>query len=97
MPIHVFAKWRVKQGQLATVLALLPAVVHASLAEAGNLFYRVRQDTTDPDVLILFEGYEDELALAEHRSSQHFQAIVVGRIGPLLESREVVLAKPLTI
>jgi (4S)-4-hydroxy-5-phosphonooxypentane-2,3-dione isomerase len=95
MAVHVFARWLVKQGQLGAVLELLPAVVRASLDEAGNLFYQVHQDTADLRTLILFEGYADEAALAEHRSSSHFQAIVVGQIVPLLESREVVLATPL--
>jgi quinol monooxygenase YgiN len=97
MAVHVFARWHVKQGQLGMVLELLPPVVRASRAEAGNLFYQVHQDTTDPSVLVLFEGYADEGALAEHRSSEHFRAIVVGQIVPLLERRELVLATPLAM
>lgn len=95
MAVHVFARWQVKEGQLGTVLELLPSVVRASRGEAGNLFYQVHQDTTDPNALLLFEGYADEAAMAEHRSSEHFQSIVVGRIVPLLERRDLVVATPL--
>lgn len=94
-PIHVIAKWKVKPGELSTVLALLPAVVKASVAEPGNLFYKIQQDKADPNILLLFEGYKDEAAAAEHRNSEHFQSIVNGKIAPLLEAREVNITTPL--
>lgn len=94
-PIHVIAKWKVKRGELATVLSLLPDVVKASLAEKGNLFYQIHQDKADPDILLLYEGYKDEAAAADHRNSVHFQTIVVGKIVPLLEAREINITTPL--
>jgi autoinducer 2-degrading protein len=94
-PIHVFAKWQVKQGQLDTVLTLLPEVVKKSTSEEGNLFYKVSQASSNVNILILFEGYKDEPALDQHRNSEHFQTIVIGKIIPLLESREVILTTPL--
>ncbi|MDN3549168.1 putative quinol monooxygenase [Mucilaginibacter aquaedulcis] len=94
-PIHVIAKWKVKPGQLDTVLSLLPGAVKASIAEEGNLFYKIHQDITDPNTLVLFEGYKDEAALNYHRNSDHFQTIVVGKVVPLLEAREVNLTTPL--
>jgi len=95
--IHVFAKWRVKAGHLDTVLELLPEVVRESSAEAGNLFYLVHRDHSDTNALLLFEGYRDQAALDDHRNSPHFQSIVVARIVPLLERREVSLATPLCV
>lgn len=96
-PIHVFATWRVKEGQLDTVLDLLTEVAQKSIAEEGNLFYKVHQSNTEPNTLILFEGYKDEAAVAEHRNSEHFQTLVIGKIVPLLESREVVVATQLPL
>jgi len=93
--IHVIAKWKVKQGNLQSVLDLLPAVAKASSAEPGNLFYKIQQDKTDPNTLLLFEGYSDEAAAAEHRNSEHFQTIIVGKIVPLLEAREINITTPL--
>ena len=94
--IHVFAKWQIKQGELITVLNLLPEVVEKSKSEEGNLFYEILQDNSDVNTLILFEGYKDEDALAEHRNSEHFQTIVIGKIVPLLKNREVNLTTPLS-
>ncbi|MDJ1491776.1 putative quinol monooxygenase [Cytophagaceae bacterium DM2B3-1] len=89
--IYVFAKWKVKEGQLETVLSLLPDAVKKSTEEEGNLFYKIHQSNSDPNTLVLFEGYKDEAALNEHRNSTHFQTLVVGQIVPLLEEREVTL------
>ena len=91
-PVYTFAKWRVKEGQLAAVLDLLADLTAQSTAEEGNLLYQVHQSTSDANTLILFEGYEDESALAAHRGSEHFKALVIGRIIPLLEDREIVVA-----
>ena len=93
--IHVFAKWQVKEGKLETVLNLLDEVISKSTAEKGNLFYRLHQDISDSNSLVLFEGYRDQAALETHRNSEHFQVTVIGKIIPLLENREVVLATEL--
>lgn len=95
-PIHVFAKWQVKEAHLNTVLELLARVTKESTQEEGNLFYKVHQSNTEPNTLVLFEGYKHEQALAIHRNSAHFQTMVVGEIVPLLENREVILATELT-
>lgn len=95
--IHVIAKWTVKTGELETVLALLSQVAKATVEEKGNLFYKIQQDNTDPNILLLFEGYKDEVAAAEHRNSSHFQTLVVGKIVPLLEAREINVTTPITL
>ena len=90
-PIFVFAKWQVKDGHLETVLNLLKEVAAKSTAEKGNLHYIVHQNNTDPNGIVLYEGYADEAALNEHRNAEHFQNLVVGKIVPLLANREVIL------
>ena len=94
-PVYTFAKWRVKEGHLVAVLDLLADLSEKSTAEEGNLLYKIHQSISDANTLILFEGYKDEAALAAHRSSEHFQTLVTGKIIPLLEDREVVVATQL--
>jgi len=94
-PVHVFATWKVKQGNTDTVLELLKTVTEESTKEPGNLFYKVHQGIAEPDTLILFEGYVNEAAIADHRNSAHFQDLVIGKIVPLLDNREVILTTPL--
>lgn len=59
--------------------------------------YKVNQSQSDANTIkfILFEAYNSEAAVAVHRASEHFQTIVLGRIVPMLEAREVTLATPL--
>ncbi len=91
-PVYVFAKWLVKEGKIALVLNLLAEVAKKSTQEKGNLFYKIHQSNSEPNTLILFEGYTDEAAVDEHRNSAHFQNLVIGTIIPNLENREVILA-----
>ena len=93
-PIHVFATWKVKEGSVESVLALLETVSSESVKEPGNLFYTIHQSIADTNTIVLFEGYENEAAIDEHRDSAHYKDLVVGKILPLLDSRAVVLTKP---
>jgi quinol monooxygenase YgiN len=94
-PVYTFANWQVKEGQLAAVLSLLEELTAKSKAEDGNLLYIIHQSDSDENTLILYEGYKDELALAEHRNSEHFKTIVIGKIVPLLENRQIVITTQL--
>jgi len=94
-PVHVFATWKVKEGELENVLNLLKKVHDESIKENGNLFYKIHQSNSDVNTLILFEGYRSETAVTEHRNSKHFQELVLGQIVPLLETREIVVTTPL--
>lgn len=95
-PVHVFATWKVKEGQIENVLNILKTVHNESIKENGNMFYKVHQSNSDINTILLFEGYINEAAVAEHRNSAYFQHLVLGQIVPLLENREIVLATPVT-
>lgn len=90
--IITFAKWQVKQGNLETVVSLLKEAVAKSSAEEGNLKYEVYQGNDNENILMLFEEYKNQEALEFHRNSAHFQDVVVGKIVPLLENREVLIS-----
>lgn len=89
--VYTFAKWRVKEGRLPAVLSLLAELTAKSTAEEGNLVYKIHQSSSDANTLILYEGYKDESALDAHRKSEHFQTLVIEKIIPLLEDREIVV------
>ena len=94
-PVHVFATWKVKEGQIENVLQLLKTVHEESIKESGNLFYKIHQSTTDLNTIVLFEGYVSESAVTEHRNTAHFQNLVLGQIVPLLDERNIILTSPI--
>jgi quinol monooxygenase YgiN len=94
-PIHVFARWKIKEGNKQTVLQLLKDLGAKTVSEKGNLFYKVHQSREDANTLILFEGYANEAAQKEHMNSAHFVKLAVEQIIPLLEEREVTLTTPI--
>ena len=96
-PIHVFAKWTVKPGQLETVLTIVKELHAKSIEEKGNLFYNVLQDNSNPNILILFEEYSDETALTRHPNAANYLEAVVEKIRPLLNDRDVILTTPLEV
>ncbi|HVJ38148.1 MAG TPA: antibiotic biosynthesis monooxygenase family protein [Stenotrophomonas sp.] len=88
-PIVVIARWTMAAASLAEVLALLPDLQRQTLLEPGCLGYEILQSAEAPNTLVLIERYRDAQAIAAHRESAHYRAIVAGRIVPLLVERQV--------
>ena len=96
-PIHVFAKWKVKEEHILIVEGLLKELHTKTTREEGNLFYQIHRSQTDPNTLLIFEGYASAEAQQAHTNAGHFKDLAVGRIIPLLLEREVLLAIPLDL
>jgi len=90
-PIYVFAIWKVKEGHIETVLHALKTVCEKSVKESGNLFYKIHQNNSDVNTIVLFEGYTDESAVTYHKNTAHYKDLVIDKIIPLLETREIIL------
>ena len=95
--IHVFARWKVKEGYMRAVIQLLKDAHSKTILEKGNLFYMIHQSQADANTLVLFEGYVDAAAQQAHTNSEHFKKVIVEQIIPLLEEREVTLAIPMEV
>ncbi|MES9510963.1 antibiotic biosynthesis monooxygenase family protein [Streptomyces sp. NPDC000609] len=94
MTYVVVARYRTKDGAQDTVLPLLDTMAAASRQEPGNLAYRVHQGTEDPRAVVLYEEYASEADFTAHCATGHFQEIVLGKVVPLLESRDVLRCAP---
>ncbi|MEU6018097.1 putative quinol monooxygenase [Streptomyces sp. NPDC047515] len=94
MTYVVVARYRTKEGEESTVLPLLDTMATASRQEPGNLAYRVHQGTEDPRAIVLYEEYSSEADFTAHCATAHFQEIVLGKVVPLLESRDVLRCAP---
>ncbi|TWV32641.1 antibiotic biosynthesis monooxygenase [Streptomyces misionensis] len=75
-------------------LSLLDTIAAASRREPGNLAYRVHQGAEDPRTIVLYEEYGREADFTAHCASAHFQEIVLGKVVPLLDSRDVLRCVP---
>ncbi|MFJ8851354.1 putative quinol monooxygenase [Streptomyces sp. NPDC102437] len=94
MTYVVVARYRTRAGEEDTVLPLLDAMAAASREEPGNLAYRIHQGTEDPRAIVLYEEYASEADFTEHCATPHFQELVLGKVVPLLESRDVLRCAP---
>jgi quinol monooxygenase YgiN len=73
--LTVVAKIRAAKGKgdaLAALLTEQVAVVRA--AEPGCLVYRPHRSTSDPDLFIFYEQYQDAAAFDAHRAAPHLAA-----------------------
>ncbi|MYS83188.1 putative quinol monooxygenase [Embleya scabrispora] len=90
----VVARYRTNPDTQEQVLALLDEMTRRSLAEPGCRGYRVHQGVEDERTIVLYEEYEAEADFTAHCASEHFRDIVLARVVPLLESRDVVRLTP---
>jgi len=83
----VLARWRIAVGHIERVLELGREMETHSRQEPGCKAYIINQLVDDPEVVVLYEQYDDEAAFQAHLASEHFQRIVVPQIVPLLVER----------
>ncbi len=93
MKTTLFVKWTLLPSSEARVMALLTELAAKTRSEPGNRLYDVYRSESDPREIVLHEEYVDAAALAAHRQSAHYAALVVNDILPHLEKRDVVVAK----
>jgi quinol monooxygenase YgiN len=87
--LQVIARYTVSAGKEDEVLALLSTLAAAARSEPGNRAFTVyRQVDADREVVLL-ERYASATALDDHRATAHFKDLVLERIVPLLDRREV--------
>ncbi|BCJ09038.1 antibiotic biosynthesis monooxygenase [Pseudomonas sp. AA27] len=70
----LFIKTRVKPGTAEAFLTAIKANAAASVAtEPGCLVFDVAQDRESPDVIYLYEIYQDDAAYEAHTQTAHFR------------------------
>lgn len=93
MEKELIVKWKIRETETAEVLKLLPALAEKTRNEEGNILYAIYQSEDNANELILHERYADTAAVEVHKNSEHYQDIVVKKILPHLEVREVLIVK----
>ena len=84
----IIARFQVKPGHVDEVIDLLRQASTPSLAEPGCHMYIANQDLADPNLIVMYEQYDDAAAFQQHLDSDYIKDIVAGKVVPLLESRQ---------
>ena len=93
--VALIARYHVKPGHADEVVdALRRMRPEVEAHEPGCTAYVVHRDG---DLIVLYEQYADEAALAAHRETPHFAEIIEGTVVPLLERREREILPVLTL
>ena len=77
------------QEDRADVAESLRLLAAASRQEPGCVSYIPHQLEGDPDIVLIYEQYRDQKALAAHRESDHFKKHAVGGIYQKMRERSV--------
>ena len=84
----VAAQYTVKEGKEQEVIDVLKKMISISRAEPGCRFYAVNQSTENPRKLLLYEQYVDKAGYEAHMATEPFKENILGKVVPMLESRE---------
>lgn len=71
------------------VAELLTALAEASRKEPGCVTYVPHTVDGEPDVVVVYEQYQDQNAVDAHRGSAHFRQFAVGGLYQLMLERQV--------
>jgi quinol monooxygenase YgiN len=84
--VAVWAKIPAQAGKRDELAKGLQIALDAASGEPGTTYYILHEDPKDPDVLWMYELYEDQAALDAHQGSDAFKALGAA-IGGLLAGR----------
>lgn len=76
---------RLKPGAEARAMEMFRKLAAESRKEPGCRTYLVHTDPEDSAVVMLYEQYDDGMALAKHRAAPHYKTIAEQTLPPLLE------------
>lgn len=76
------------EGREEEALEVMRELAEESRKEPGCERYLPVRDPDNPRAFLFFEQYRDKAAFEEHGASDHFQRLALGKLFPLMESRE---------
>jgi autoinducer 2-degrading protein len=84
----IVARYYAQEGKDDEIAAILRSMIPIVLSEPGCKIYAVNRSLEDPRRFLLYEQYVDEAAFASHVASEPVQRNIVGKVIPMLASRE---------
>lgn len=88
MSFVLIVRMKASEGAGDDAAGVMAELAEATRREPGAELYIPCRDPEDPNSFVIFEQYRDKAAFEEHGASTHFQELALGRLFPLMESRE---------
>jgi quinol monooxygenase YgiN len=85
MAYVLVARMTAREGEEERALELLEQLAAASQQEPGNVHYIPHRAADNPRTFLIYEQYRDEAAFQEHGQTEHFKAIALEQLFPLME------------
>ena len=97
VPIVIFSRLEAPPGRRDELLAAFGALHDAVAAEAETVVFAMHAARDDPDVVLFYEVYADDDALAAHRDGDALRS-VVPQLGALLaRAPDITYATPVRV
>ena len=84
----VAAQYYAKEGKDDEIAGILRTMIPISRAEPGCAMYIINRSVDDPRKFLLYEQYHDKAGYEAHMATEPFKRNILGKIVPMLESRE---------
>lgn len=88
--IKIVAILRARPGQGDAVKEALLGCMQDSRKEPGCVFYDLHVDQNEPLQFVFIEGWKDHAAIEFHKTTAHYQAMILA-VGERLDHREVLV------
>ncbi len=87
--VSFLVRLRFEQADRENIAQILHDLALASRQEPGCVTYVPHHMDGDPETVLIYEQYRDQVALDAHRASPHFQRYAVGGLYQLMKDRSV--------
>ncbi len=74
-----------REGEEDRAAELIQQLAAATQQEPGNIHWIAHRSTENPRTFMVYEQYRDEDAFKEHGQTEHFKALALEQIFPLME------------
>jgi len=85
--VSLIVRFRFASEDRNEISEMLKQLADASRREEGCVTFIPHHLVDDPDVVLIYEQYRDEKAMAAHRNTEHFKKYVAGGLYQKMRER----------
>lgn len=85
--VSLIVRFRFASEDRAEIAEMVKQLAGASRREEGCVTFIPHHLVDDPDIVLIYEQYRDEKAMAAHRNTEHFKKYVAGGLYQKMRER----------